>query len=184
MFIFRHKPTLQVPRHSSRRYTYPLLFLCLITLAGLSNGWADGIALGQTTPPPSTIPPGGTLPPPPIPTEGTGLVRVLHLAPLDAVIANTAIDICTEAGVPVPGLTGLVYLEQSGYISLPAGSYDWTVGTPGCATEVLDLPAFTLSSGTVLTILVVGGDNQPLSSFLLVDRVDETRRYYLPFIAR
>jgi len=173
----------RVQRNGVRRFSYLLLFLLLVTLAGLSSLWTDGIVLGQTTPP-GTIPPGGTLPPPPIPAAGTGLVRVLHLAPFDPVVANTAIDICAAVGDPVAGLTDLVYLEQSGYIALPAGTYDWTVGTPGCATEVLDLPAFTLSSGTVLTLLVIGGDNQPLSSFLLVDRTDETTKVYLPLIGR
>ncbi len=171
----------RVRRNGVKRLGYPLLFLLLVTLAGLSGLWTEGVALGQTTPP-GTIPPGGTLPPPLTPAAGTGLVRVLHLAPFDPVVANTAIDICEAVGVPVAGLTDLVYLEQSGYIALPASTYDWTVGTPGCATDLLDLPAFTLSSGTVLTLLVIGGDNQPLSSVLLVDRLET--QFYLPLIFR
>ncbi len=165
-----------------RRFSYPLLFLLLLTLASASGAWVGGVALGDTTPP-GTIPPGGTLPPPPTPAAGTGLVRVLHLAPFDPVIANTAVDICTTVGSPVAGLTDLVYLEQSGYIAFPAGTYDWLVGTPGCATAILDLPAFTLQSGNVLTLLIVGGDNQPLSTVLLVEAEAKTQ-FYLPLIYR
>lgn len=168
--------------HLVRRLSYPLLFGLLVALATLSGQWLDGAVLAQTVPG-GTIPPGGTLPAPPTPTPGTGLVRVIHLAPFDNTVADTAIDICTQSGDPVPGLTGLVYLEQSGYLALPPGTYDWTVSTPGCGTVALELPAFTLQPGMVLTLLVVGGGNQPLSSVLLVEQ--EGQKYlYLPLVAK
>lgn len=164
------------------RFTYPLLFLLLLTLANLPNTWLVASELAQTLP--GTIPPGGTLPEPPTPVPGAGLVRVLHLAPFDTNLANTAVDICTEAGAPVVGLTDLVYLEQSGYSTLTPGVYDWTVSTPGCTTVVLDLPAFTLKAGSVLTLLIVGGGNQPLNSVLLVDREAGAFAVNLPIIYR
>lgn len=167
---------------NGRRFAYLLVFGLLLVLASQSEAWVMAAPLNQTTPG-GTIPPGGTLPAPPQPTLGAGLVRVLHLAPFDNTLANTAIDICTQAGAPVAGFTDLVYLEQSGYQSLPAGQYDWAVGTPGCGTVALDLPAFTLQSGAALTILIVGGDNQALTSVLLVDRVGQ-RGFYLPIIMR
>jgi hypothetical protein len=164
------------------RFYYPLLFVLLLVLANLASGWVQAAPLNQTVPG-GTIPPGGTLPAPTPPTPGTGLVRVLHLAPLSSNIANTAVDICTQAGDPIAGFTDLVYLEQSGYQSLPAGVYDWTVERPGCGTVVLDLPAFTLQSGAALTLLIVGGGNQPLTSVLLVDRAGQII-VYLPIIAK
>jgi len=85
------------------------------------------------------------------------------------------------AGAPIAGFTGLVYLEQSGYQPLPVGPYDWTVATPGCGTIALDLAPFTLQSGTALTLLIVGGGNQPLTSVLLVDRGGQSFSY-LPII--
>lgn len=167
------------------RFVYPLLFLLLLALANASGSWVDAAELDETVPG-GTIPPGGTLPAPLTPAPGTGLVRVIHLAPFDGVIANTAVDICTQAGAPVVGLTGLVYLEQSGYLTLTPGVYDWKVLKPGCGTTLLDLPdlpAFTLQSGTVLTLLFVGGGSQPFSSVLLVDRSGVQSTLYLPLIA-
>ncbi|MEZ4727438.1 MAG: hypothetical protein R3E79_09920 [Caldilineaceae bacterium] len=176
-----HQQLPLVRRYPLRGFSFALLFVLLLALANLSGRWVDAAPLHQTLPG-GTIPPGGTLPAPPTPTAGTGLVRVLHLAPFDSDVENTAVDICTESGDPVDGLTDLVYLEQSGYIPLPPGEYDWTVATPGCDTVALDLPPFTLQSGTVLTLLVVGGDNQPLSSVLLVDRGGLQYFVYLPII--
>ncbi|MCE7985156.1 MAG: DUF4397 domain-containing protein [Caldilinea sp. CFX5] len=171
-----------VPYRFGRGLCFVLLFVLLLVLAGQSGSWVNAAPLNQTAPR-GTIPPGGTLPPPAPPTVGTGFVRVLHLAPFDNDIADTAIDICTQAGAPVTGFTGLVYLEQSGYQPLPAGPYDWTVSTPGCGTGMLDLPPFTLQSGAALTLLIVGGGNQPLTSVLLVDRAGRTF-FYLPIIVR
>lgn len=165
-----------------RRLGYPFLFGVLVVLASLSGQWFDGPVLAQTVPG-GTIPPGGTLPAPPTPTPGTGLVRVIHLAPFDNTVADTAVDICTQSGDPVTGLTGLVYLAQSGYVALSPGEYDWTVATPGCGTVALDLPAFTLQPGMVLTLLVVGGGNQPLSNVLLVEQEGQ-QLLYLPLIAK
>jgi len=143
----------------------------------------DAAGLDETVPG-GTISPGGTLPAPLTPAPGLALVRVLHLAPFNSLIANTAVDICTQANAPVVGLTGLVYLEQSGYLTLTPGVYDWKVSTPGCGTVVLDLPAFTLQPGTVLTLLIVGGGNQPLSSVVVVDRSGVQSTLYLPIIGR
>ena len=165
-----------------RGFCYLLLFVFLLVLANQSAAWVEAAPRQQTVPG-GTIPPGGTLPPPAPPTAGTGFVRVIHLAPFDSTIANTMVDICTEAGAPVAGFTGLVYLEQSGYQPLPVGPYDWTVETPGCGTVALDLPPFTLQSGAALTLLITGGGNQPLTSVLLVDRTGQGF-FYLPLIAR
>lgn len=165
-----------------RGVCYLLLFVCLLVLASQADSWVKAAPLNQTVPG-GTIPPGGTLPTPAPPTVGTGFVRVLHLAPLDPNIANTAVDICTQAGAPVTGFTGLVYLEQSDYQPLLVGQYDWAVETPGCGTVKLDLPPFTLQSGAALTLLIVGGGNQPLTSVLLVDRAGRTF-FYLPIIVK
>lgn len=170
---------LEVTR-SGRGFCYLLLFVLLLVLANQSAAWVKAAPLYQTVPG-GTIPPGGTLPPPAPATAGTGVVRVLHLAPFDANIANTAVDICTQAGAPIAGFTSLVYLAQSGYQPLPVGQYDWTVATPGCGTIALDLAPFTLQSGTALTLLIVGGGNQPLTSVLLVDRGGQSFSY-LPIL--
>lgn len=168
--------------NGKRRAGYLFLFFVLIVLASFSGQWVDGTAMAQTVPG-GTITPGGTLPAPPTPAPGKALVRVIHLAPFDTNVADTAVDICTQSGNPVPGLTGLVYLAQSGYVTLTPGPYDWTVATPGCGAVALDLPAFTLQPGMVLTLLVVGGGNQPLTYVWLVDQAG-LQSVYLPLVTK
>lgn len=145
---------------------------------------AQAILEGNETTPNGTIPPGGTIPPPTTdPTQGQ--VRVFHLAPFAAESSATAIDICETVGSPVAGLTGLVYLENSGYITVAPGTYDWAVGTPGCTTLLLDLPPFVTAPGSVATILVTGGaNNQPLTSVFIVDELGQQNQLYLPLIHR
>ncbi|MEZ4614347.1 MAG: hypothetical protein R2867_02370 [Caldilineaceae bacterium] len=107
------------------------------------------------------------------------------MAPISADWAATEVDICAAVGDPVPGLTGLHYLESSGYLALAPGTYDWAVGTPGCTTVLLDLPPFLLASGSVSTILIVGDNvNQPLNSVFLVDILGQVYQLYLPLINR
>jgi len=92
------------------------------------------------------------------------------------------VAVCSALGTPVDGLSGLFYLANSGYIALEPGLYDWFVGTPGCATQLFDLPPFRATPGSVATILLVGGANgQPLTSVLVVDEVGQNR-LYLPII--
>jgi len=131
-----------------------------------------------------TIPPGGTIPAPQ-PDATQGQVRVLHLAPFATDLNDTEIDICKGVGDPVAGLTGLFYLQTSGYLFFPPGTYDWFVGTPGCATMLLDLPPFLLARGSVSTLLIVGGANsQPLNSIFLIDQLGQVYQRYLPIINR
>lgn len=165
-----------------------LLFLALFALITLvyvgqqSATAAASVAFGTT--PGGTIPPGGTLPPPVIDPE-KGQVRVLHLAPIDADVNNTTVDICSESGSPVAGLTGLRYGDQSSYVPFDPGTQDWVVGTPGCGTTLLDLPSFLLARGSAITIIIAGdGVNQPLRAVLLVDVAGQVYKLYLPIIAR
>jgi hypothetical protein len=156
----------------------------VISVAALCYGanhanaqWAAGGAN-----PGGTIPPGGTVPPP-VSDPTQGQVRVLHLAPLATDIADTAIDLCDVEDVPVVGLSGLVYGENSGFLPFAAGAYDWYVGSPGCNAELLDLPPFLLGPDSAVTLLIVGGANgQPLNSILTVDRVGQIYGIYLPLI--
>jgi hypothetical protein len=152
----------------------PVLFIVLLFLAGFSL-WLGGGGVNAQTP--STVPANGTIPPggtiPPAPTDpANGLVRVVHLAPLDDDIANTAVDVCDEDNTPISGFTGLVYLSQSGYHPFPPTIYDWQVMTPGCGTLLVDIPPFSLNAGAVLTLYIIGDDDQqPLSTLLSVEEV-------------
>lgn len=161
-----------------RRSLFITLFAALVALAGISL--ISPQANAGATIPGGTVPP-GTLPPPG--PSGQGQVNVIHLAPFDPVIANTAVDICTEAGTPITGATNLQYLEQSGYLLLPQGNYDWKVMTPGCSSLIVNLEPFTLFDQAVLSVLIIGdGVNQPFDSVLIVQDRGISLKKYLPLI--
>jgi len=142
------------------------------------------LAVPTLAPGGGTIPPGGTVPPPandPL----HGQVRVIHLAPFSPSVANTAVDVCNASNAPIAGFTNLRYLWQSGYVTFDPGNYDWTVGTPGCGSTLIDIPPFSLARGSVLTIYIVGdGTNQPLTVVISVDQFGFPFSQNFPFVAR
>lgn len=93
------------------------------------------------------------------PLTASAKVRITHLAPF-APPGNpdpTTVDICTEAGVPVPGLTGIAYKDTSGYLPLAPGIYDLKIAAAGTGcTGVLDLPPFGLAVGQVVDAFAIG----------------------------
>ena len=92
------------------------------------------------------------------PFTATGKIRITHLSPFAATLAGTEVDICTQAGDAVPGLTGLAYKESTGYLPLAAGRYDLTIAVTGsdCATVAYDIPVFDLRIGQVADIYAIG----------------------------
>src|SRR5215207_2910248 len=93
------------------------LFLLLMALGALHQN-VQAEAEGDT------VPPGGTIIPAPHDSVH-GFVRVVHAAPFVPNNVATTVDICNENDVPIPGLTGLAYLNQSNYLPFLPGSYDW-----------------------------------------------------------
>lgn len=168
-----------------RFFVFLLFFLIIMVLANAHTfGQPVAAQSPNGTTPGGTIPPGGTLPSPPLEDPSQGQVRVLHLAPFDTVIDNTTVDICEQNGSVIQGLQGLVYLSYRGYISLPAGVYDWKFCQPARSVALPDIAPFTLSSGGALTLILVGNDPQALSVITLIDRAGFANRIYFPLIAR
>jgi hypothetical protein len=164
-----------------RGAVWTLLFVVLVGLATF-NLFGAPVRAETGTVPAGTIPPGGTLPPPQI-NPDQGQLRVLHLAPFATPPANTAVDLCTDGGAPLTGFTNMIYLQQVGYLPLPAGVYDLKVMTPGCGATIFDLPPFTLYKGSVLTILITGdGVNYPVTTALNVDNPGFSITIYFPLI--
>jgi len=160
-----------------RRYIFVALFALLLVLAGLSLV-SQQVSAG-------TIPPGGTVPGGTIPPMGQGQVNIIHVAPFAVDVSDTAVDVCTQANIPVTGATNLHYLEQSGFLTLPVGTYDWQVMQPGCGllSLIVDVPAFVLNDQAQLTLLILGdGVNQPYSTVLLVQRPGLSNKVVLPII--
>ena len=169
----------------ARRILYTTLFMLLVFGAGLA-AWTNSNAAAPTgsVPTGSTIPPAGTIPPPPPPGPNEGQVNILHVAPFDADLINTGIQICDADGNTVSDY--LYYQQQTGYVTLPMGIYDWYIGPAGddCQTMVLDIPVFNLGAGGQLLLIIFGdGDNQPLDVMLFVERAGQFV-YYLPHMLK
>jgi hypothetical protein len=159
--------------HRSRTLAMGLFFIALIALTGAAFLVDQGAVAAQDGPA-ATLPPGGTIPPGTLPPidgpQLSGLINVLHLAPFDPDPANTAVLICNDADdSQVAG--PLQYGEQSGYVELYLGEYDWYLAPAGagCGTVALDLEPFTMFGGSKLSLVVFGGANgYPLESVLIV----------------
>lgn len=101
------------------------------------------------------------------PVGALAKVRVGHLAPF-APDPGTSVDICHQDGTPVAGLEGVAYGDISGYLPLPADTYDLKIAAPGCRAILIDPMPAAFSGGDLLSIFAVGdGDNQPLGIFVL-----------------
>lgn len=91
-------------------------------------------------------------------------IRIAHLAPFADTLAGTAVNICTDAGLPVQ--SNVPYkVHTDPYAELPAGDYDLKIvgAADGCGTAVLDLPPVTLAAGEVYDVFAIGDvTNQPL----------------------
>lgn len=94
------------------------------------------------------------------PLTASAKVRITHLAPFapPGPPDLTAVDICTEANVPVPGLTGIAYKGSTGYLPLAPGIYDLKIAAAGtrCLVGALDVPPFALAAGQVVDAFAIG----------------------------
>lgn len=162
-----------------------------LTILGLSFAQSHADAstsrlLFGTDPTGGTIP-GGTIPPGTIP-PGTGpifhgLINVIHAAPIDSDINNTAIDICdAESSSKVGG--PLVYGEQTGYEEIALGDYMWFVAPAGtdCGSNLHDISPFPIYAGTTLSVVIYGGANgYPLTSVVIAG-AEGQRIQFLPIM--
>lgn len=98
------------------------------------------------------------------PAAGNVKVRVVHAAPFAATLDATEVSIRTAGGTLVGALQGVPYGVASGYLELPAGTYDLKVASNNGQVNYIDpLPA-DLPAGAIATLFAVGdGLNQDLS---------------------
>ncbi|MEM1081427.1 MAG: DUF4397 domain-containing protein [Pseudomonadota bacterium] len=99
-----------------------------------------------------------------MPLGSTGaLLRIVHAAPFASVLADTEVSIRLQDGTVVAGLTNVPYGADSGFLSLPAGTYDLQVATPDGTTTLIDPLPVDLADGDMFTVYAVGDIiNQPL----------------------
>jgi len=169
-----------------RRYLFIAMFAMLLVFAGFSMisqqvSAASTIPVGGTVPPGGTIPPGGTVPP--LPAALQGQINIV-----DEAFSTTGVDVCTKTNIPVTGATNLHYQDQSGFLTLPAGVYDWkvTAANSNCGTTLVNIPPFTLSAQGVLTLFITGdgSTNQPFNTVLIVQNLGLFLKLYLPLITQ
>jgi len=116
------------------------------------------------------------------PAAGNAKIRIVHAAPFAADLAATEVSIRTAGGDVVAGLVGVPYKANSGYLELPAGTYDLKVASNDGSVNYIDpLPA-DIPAGAILTLFAIGdGINQdlgilayPLGLLPLRDPVDNS----------
>jgi hypothetical protein len=97
------------------------------------------------------------------PAAGNVKVRIVHAAPFADTLEGTEVSIRTGGGDLVAGLQGVPFGVDSGYLELPAATYDLKVASNDGLVNLIDpLPA-ALPAGAVLTVFAVGDvANQPL----------------------
>ncbi len=118
---------------------------------------------------------------------GKALLTVGHLAPFAADVNDTAVDICTDTGVPV--LSNVKYPNVAANLPLDPGLYDLkiTVAGTNCGTTALDLPAFRLTAGDIFDVFAIGDrlSGEPFGvTVVSTTGLRPAWEQYLPFAAR
>lgn len=93
------------------------------------------------------------------PPAGQLKVRVVHAAPFANTLAGTEVSIRDNANNVVGGLARVPFKVASGYLTLPAATYDLKVATPNGNTTLIDPKPVALSAGRIYTLVATGGAN-------------------------
>ncbi|HEY6014701.1 MAG TPA: DUF4397 domain-containing protein [Candidatus Limnocylindrales bacterium] len=109
-------------------------------------------------------------------------VRVIHLS-ADA----PAVDVATAGAAPADAVVkGLAYPNATGYLSLPAGSYDLEVRLAGTTTVALPLPGVAIEACNSYSVFAVGSAANPAvggKALQVVVAVDATAQAEAPSVA-
>lgn len=90
------------------------------------------------------------------PAMGNVKVRVVHAAPFAPTLEGTEVSIRTAKGALVAGLQGVAYGVSSGYLELPADTYDLKVASNNGQVNYIDPLPVELPEGTIATLFAVG----------------------------
>jgi hypothetical protein len=122
---------------------------------GGTNNWDLGLMLLEDDPTP--------------PLSGYAKVRIGHLAPFSNTITGTLADIRTQTGPLVdPSLDDVPFEAVTGYLDLPADTYDLKVTDADNTMTLIDLFPVPFKDGDILTVFAVGdGSNQPVGAYAL-----------------
>jgi hypothetical protein len=120
-----------------------------------------------------------------VPGPGMAALRVAHLAPFAADLADTQVDVRTDAGDLVDMLENVEYGTFSDYLQVPAGIYDLMVITPGGGMMLLDIPPVVLKDGDVMTVFAagLGSEEFPLEPLALLQYPQDPARLRVAHLA-
>lgn len=90
------------------------------------------------------------------PGAGNVKIRIVHTAPFAATSEATEVSIRTAGGDLVAGLQGVPYEAATGYLELPAGTYDLKVASNNGQVNFIDPLPVDLPAGAVATLFAVG----------------------------
>ncbi len=116
------------------------------------------------------------------PAMGNVKVRIVHAAPFAPTLEGTEVSIRTAGGDLVAGLQGVPYGVASGYLELPANTYDLKVASNNGQVNYIDPLPVDLAPGTIATLFAVGDIvtqdlsviATPIAELPLRDPVDDT----------
>ena len=120
------------------------------------------------------------------PAAGQGKVRIGHLAPFAADVADTLADVRLQDGTVI--LNDVPYGTIAPYAELPEGMYDLKITTADGSTTLIDPLPIRLGDGDILSAFAVGdAGNQPAALFILPSGkpgflVPEKAMLYLPLM--
>ena len=161
-----------------------VVILVGVLMLGLAGYWQQSASAASPTTTNASIPP-GTIPGGPTTPADKAKITVIHAAPFDANVDNTAVDVCTQDGTVVSGLAGLKYLYNASILVDP-GSFDLKIADAGsnCLSVKLDLAPFTLIAQQEVVLVITGdGTNQPVDALLFLTNAG-VRTIYLPIVAK
>ncbi len=118
--------------------------------------------------------------------SGKAVVTIGHLAPFASDVNATAVDICTDSGVAIPGLTGIKYPQVAANLVLDPGPYNLKIAVAGtnCATTAIDLPAFRLFAGEIADAFAIGTGAPAFPLGLVTTTGLYTQVDFLPIIGK
>ena len=90
------------------------------------------------------------------PSAGNVKVRIVHAAPFANTPEGTEVSIRTVGGNLVAGLEGVPYNAATGYLELPAGTYDLKVASNNGQVNYIDPLPVGLPAGAIATLFAVG----------------------------
>jgi hypothetical protein len=93
------------------------------------------------------------------PPAGQLKLRVVHAAPFANTLAATEVSVRDNAGNIVGGLGRVPFGVASGYLTVPAASYDLRIATPDGNTTLIDPKPANLPAGAIITLVATGGAN-------------------------